>query len=320
MLPPTSASTSTTLYSGSLQLKKPGGLQAVLTEGKASCLLTAVPPCHPLLHAEYPKYMKHLEQIRKKCFPLCSHTRAFSKEQQGRPVLKGSHNMYEPLELGEDPSDTQTTPDQESEVGNIFLAAEYRTPNLPVSPGVWPLLENFAPNYRFNPLVARVYDREDPILPADYVSGIRGAIVEARFTLSHKFITTRPNGKSSHFIATIDKLIILGWPSNTDVTPCKLRHKHNFAVVDDVVAPSNSSADETSSQSLNQTPGAGPSTPAIPHDAKSVSGSRHETSNTDGLHIRTETSAAHASKSDKVPEIPQTSRCERAAKCARTHK
>ncbi|KAG8689271.1 hypothetical protein FRC08_011020 [Ceratobasidium sp. 394] len=303
------------------QLEKPGGLQAVLAEGKASCLLTAVPPCYPLLHAEYPKYMKHLEQIRKKCLPLCSHTGAFSKEQQGRPVLKVSHDMYEPRESSENPSDKQTTPEQESGAGNdsgsilskldLDRKPEYRTPNLPVSPGVRPLLENIAPKYRFNPLVARMYDREDPILPAEYVSRIRGAIVEARFTLSHKFITTRSNGKSSHFIATIDELIILGRPPKIDVTPCKLRHKRLFAAVNDMVAPSNSSADETSPKSLDQTPGAGPS--------KSVSGSHHETSNTDGLPARTGTSA-DASKGDQAAEIPQTSRCERAAKRARTHK
>ncbi|KAG8721323.1 hypothetical protein FRC08_014061 [Ceratobasidium sp. 394] len=231
--------------------------------------------------------MKHLEQIRKKCLPLCSHTGAFSKEQQGRPVLKVSHNMYEPRESSEDLSDTNDF--RRAKLGAtlaVFLAIqpdfdskpEYCTPNLPVSPGVRPLLEKLAPNYRFNPLVARMYNREDPILPAEYVSRIRGAIVEARFTLSHKFITTRLNGNSSHFIATIDELIILGRPPNIDVTPCKLRHKRLFAAVDDVVAPLNSSADETSSQSLGQTPGAGPSTPAIPHDAKSVSGSHHETS------------------------------------------
>ncbi|KAG8680854.1 hypothetical protein FRC08_016004, partial [Ceratobasidium sp. 394] len=144
------------------------------------------------------------------------------------------------------------------------------------SPGVRPLLENTTPKYRFNLLVVRVFDREDPILPAEYVSRIRGAIFEVRFKLSHKFITTRSNGESSHFIATIDELIILGRPPKSDVAPCKLDHKCHSAAVNDVVAPSNSSADKTRSKSLDQTPGAGPSTPAVAHDAKSGSGSHHE--------------------------------------------
>jgi hypothetical protein len=66
-----------------------------------------------------------------------------------------------------------------------------------------------------------------PILPAEYGPKLRGAIVEACFTLSHKIINCQ-NGLTSHFVATIDELIILGMPMEVSLSPSKMKHKKLF--------------------------------------------------------------------------------------------
>lgn len=72
--------------------------------------------------------------------------------------------------------------------------------------------------HQFNPLLAFEKVSQPPILPAEYGPKICGAIVEARLTLSHK-ITNGSGDPTPHFVATVDKIIILGMLTEVLLSP-----------------------------------------------------------------------------------------------------
>jgi hypothetical protein len=74
---------------------------------------------------------------------------------------------------------------------------------------------------------------QQPILPAEYWPELRGAIIEAQFTISQKIISCT-SSPTSHFTATIDEIIILGNPDGIELSLSKsrygqyfLKHKHD---------------------------------------------------------------------------------------------
>ncbi|KAG9079183.1 hypothetical protein FS749_008753 [Ceratobasidium sp. UAMH 11750] len=86
------------------------------------------------------------------------------------------------------------------------------------------------PTHEFNPLCAFEHGSRQPIIPAEYGLKLRGAIVEAHFTLSHRFIMRRDVGKTSHFTATVDELVILGMPAETPLAPSMERNRALFTI------------------------------------------------------------------------------------------
>jgi hypothetical protein len=103
----------------------------------------------------------------------------------------------------------------------------FRIDSIPVSVACRPLRDAIRLSHRFNPLCASEQGANSPILPAEYGPKLRGAIVEARFTISHKIIS-RTSGPTSHFTATIDEIIILGNPDVIELSPSKSRYGQYF--------------------------------------------------------------------------------------------
>ncbi|KAF8594053.1 hypothetical protein BDV93DRAFT_516085 [Ceratobasidium sp. AG-I] len=85
------------------------------------------------------------------------------------------------------------------------------------------LLQNYIPV----PLNAVLYGSEEPILPIDYASTLRGALVEARFSLRY-MILRREDGPVTHFTATVEELIVLERPAVLLPSPIQVRSCSRF--------------------------------------------------------------------------------------------
>lgn len=77
------------------------------------------------------------------------------------------------------------------------------------------------------PLNAVLFGSDDPILPVNYESSLRGALVEARFSLRY-MVLRREEGPVSWFTATIEELIILELPAVLLPSPLQARSRSRF--------------------------------------------------------------------------------------------
>ncbi|CUA76253.1 hypothetical protein RSOLAG22IIIB_12159 [Rhizoctonia solani] len=229
------------------------GLKNVLAEGRASFVAIPVSSTYPDLNADYPRYIKNLDQVLKLAIPRCSQEGLRIEDSKGTTALKMRHRMFEEREepcyvnitpkddnklarkkgaLSEDVNESR---DHDSDTRGIVhvddldddIIPEFRIHNLPVDDECRKQLNQIIPTHTFNPLCAFDYGSETPILPADYRSKLRGAVAEIRFTLTHRILKNK-EGVKSNFNAIVDEIIILGKPTQNTLAPSKVKNKKLF--------------------------------------------------------------------------------------------
>ncbi|KAG9089984.1 hypothetical protein FRC07_012213, partial [Ceratobasidium sp. 392] len=142
---------------------------------------------------------------------------------------------------------------------------EFRIRNLRVSSTVQPLLRAMIHTHRLSPVPARNYQEHTAFSPAELGQKLRGAIVLAFFTITHKINPDSKNNKTSHFICILNELIVLRPPQDSiNLVPSHIRNHQLFssseqggALPEDLIFTEDTKA--TSSTVLDHTPGAGPS-------------------------------------------------------------
>jgi hypothetical protein len=94
-----------------------------------------------------------------------------------------------------------------------------------------------------------------PVLPADYPQTLRGALVEVSFTLTHKLLSFKNKPKTSHFVATVDTIIVLEKSSiASSVSPSKERYRSFYLKTPVDEAPVAAVADSESASSSKAKP------------------------------------------------------------------
>ncbi|KAG8707404.1 hypothetical protein FRC08_000513 [Ceratobasidium sp. 394] len=205
------------------------GAVRAMAESKATALLGAVPS----MADEFKQSIANLSALLSNVVPYVDQFGMMVK-QGDRSFLKLTHEMFVPREGASasdlDPKALANSDDSQGvelpSEANILPA--FQIENWPVSEVNIHLRDAMAKFYRVIPIPAFREGNDHPVIPSNYTTVLRGALVRVYFTVSHKVL--RRKNPHSFFTATLDEIIILQVHKPTDLTPSRARLAARFLV------------------------------------------------------------------------------------------